>query len=322
MNLPILPIPYHPSMEILDSTKIKTYQQCPRLFFYEYALGWRPSRPSNHLVFGKAVHKAMEHIYLHGYRVEAVMEALEIFNSCYRATFPEETDVLFEPKTPLRFFDMLLEYIKKYPSDPDRFTVYRTEIGGTVDLSPLPHHRIAWKMDTVLWDREIERYCSHEHKTKGGNYLSDSYTYEHFLGIQCGTYTHVLNCLFPPDQVSGVTINCLCFKKTKKPEFILERFPILYSNAQMYNWLELTKLWMDSIHEDFLLLSTHSAKNDLMRCFPTNSNACTNWGRVCQYMDFCTTWNNPIQHQHSLPVDMHVEFWNPLEEELNERLVL
>ena len=39
MNLPILPIPYHPSMEILDSTKIKTYQQCPRLFFYEYALG-------------------------------------------------------------------------------------------------------------------------------------------------------------------------------------------------------------------------------------------------------------------------------------------
>lgn len=317
-----LPVPVHHSIMVLDSTKIKTYQQCPRQFFYEYVLGWRSSRPSNHLIFGSCVHKAMEHIYLHGYRVDSVMEALEIFNSSYRAVFPEETDEIFSPKTPARFFDMLIEYIKKYQDDPLRYKVYKTEIGGTVALSEAPHHKIAWKMDTVLYDTHTSKYCSHEHKTKGGNYIPDSYTYEHFMGIQCGTYTHVLNCLFSPDEVSGIIINCLCFKKTKKSEFILNRFPIFYSNAQMYNWLEITKLWMDLIQSDYERLSNHTDRNDIMRCFPTNGCSCTNWGRVCHYMDFCTSWNNPLQHLDKMPVDMKVNFWNPLEEPLTEKMAL
>jgi len=314
------PIPYHPSQDVLDSTKVQAYQDCPRMFFYEYMLGWRSARPNNHLHFGKAVHIALEHIILHGYRVEAVMEALEMFNQEYRAFFPEETDVIYSPKTPGRFFDMLIQYLKTYPDDLTRYKVYKTEFGGTVSLSE--KHKLAFKMDTVLIDMETGLYCSLEHKTKGGNYIGDNYYYEHMMGIQVGTYTHVLNCLVPPDQVSGVIINCLCMKKTKKPEYILQRFPIMLSNNQMYSWLENTKFWMDLIYDDRQRLEETSPGADVMKCFPMNGRNCCNWGRTCTYLELCISRNNPLQHIERMPADLEVNFWNPLEEDLREVLTL
>jgi hypothetical protein len=307
-------------MDVLDSTKLQNFQDCPRMFFYEYVYGWRSARPNNHLHFGKAVHLALEHIIRHGYRVEVVMEALDLFNDEYRAMFPESTDPIFSPKTPGRFFDLLILYLRKYADDLDKYEVYKTEFGGTVHLSPT--HVLAFKMDTILQDRETGLYCSLEHKTKGGNYIPDSYRYEHEMGIQCGTYTHVLNSLFPPAEVSGVIINCLCFKKTKQPDYILERFPIQLSNSQMYVWLENTKNWMDKIHTEFKRLAESSPSDPIMKCFPLNGRNCTNWGRSCFYIDLCKSWQNPIQHQDRMPVDMQVEFWNPLEEDLREVLTL
>lgn len=315
-----LPIPYHPSLDILDSTKLHAYMSCPRMFFYEYVLGWRPSRPNNHLHFGKAVHLAMEHIILHGYRTEAVIRALELFNDEYRSAFPESTDVLFTPKTPGRFFDLLIQYLRTYPDDLTRYKVYKTEIGGTIALSPT--HRLAYKMDTILQDTHTGMYCSLEHKTKGGNYIGQDYATDFELSVQVGTYTHVLNSIFPPAEVSGIIINCLCFKKTKNPEFLLQRFPISLSNEQMYGWLENTKHWMDMIERDFLELESTSINKPRMNCFPLNGRSCTNWGRVCTYHDLCMSWQNPIQHQDRMPVDLMVDFWNPLEEDLREVITL
>ena len=314
------PIPYHPSWEIQDSTKIQCYQSCPRMYFFEYVLGWRSSYPNNHLWFGACVHDSLEHIILNGYRVQSIIEAMEMFKVKYRSVFPESTDAVFMPKTPDRFFEMLILYIKEYSNDLDRYEVYKTEIGGTVPLSE--RHRIAFKMDTILYDRKKQKYCSLEHKTKGGNYIGDTYRYDFMLGTQVGTYTHVLNTFFPRDEVSEVIINCLCFKKTKQPGYIFARFPIPLSDPQMYVWLENTKMWLDAIEEDYLKLMNMDGSEDTMPCFKMNTRSCTNWSRVCTYHDLCTSWENPVAHKMMMPADMDISFWNPLEEELRETFEL
>lgn len=316
-----LPVPLHPSMEVMDSTKLKCFQSCPRRFFYEYVLGWRSSTPNNHLHFGICVHKAMEHLLLNGYRTESVIEALELFNSEYRLHFSEETDEIFSPKTPGRFFDMLIRYItKEYPDDPERYTVYKTEFGGTIQLSDSHIDKIAYKMDTILLDNSTEKYFSLEHKTTASNYISDNYTYDFINSAQVGTYTHVLNCLIPPENTSGIVINCLGFKKTKTPDFILRRFSIQLSNSQMYVWLETTKRWLHLIYEEFEHLSASTDSGSLLRAFPLNGTDCTSWGRVCPYMQLCLYRQNPLQHLHLIPAEMEVKFWNPLEEPLREVL--
>lgn len=320
-----LPIPIHPSQEVIDSTKIQCYQSCPRQFFYEYMLGWRSSYPSNHLHFGKCVHLALEHIILHNYSGQAVIEALEIFNTEYRHLFPESTDTVFTPKTPGRFFDCLLMYLKQWASDKAQYTTYKTEFGGTVSLGD--HYKVAFKMDTILQDNYTGLYCSLEHKTGGGNYVSHFYDIQHEMGIQCGTYTHVLNCIFPPEQVSGVIINLLQFKKTldktyKGNEFILQRFPINLSNARMYDWMMNTRMWIDRINADNRCLSESTDESDLLLCFPKNGRSCTNYNKACAYIDMCCAWGNPLQHLDRMPNDLEVSFWNPLEEDLREIMIL
>jgi len=310
-----LPVPFHPSMEVLDSTKVQCYQSCPRLFFYEYVLGWRSARPNNHLWFGQCVHKAMETLVENSYTADVVIKVLETFENEYRSKFPKDTDAIFTPKTPERFFAMLLEYIVKYADDLQKYRLYKAEIGGIVPLTE--HHELAFKMDTIFYDISSGKYFSLEHKTKGG-YIGMNYATDFELSIQVGTYTHVLNCLFPRDQVKGITINCMAFKKTKKASFELERFPILLSDAQMSLWLNNTVAWMDRIEEDFQSLAAQTPADSHLHCFPLNGRSCSNWGRVCTYHDMCTIWNNPLAHLDSMPVDFEVFFWNPLEEELNE----
>ena len=97
----------HPTWLINDPTKVKDFMACPRLYFYQYTLGWRPEQPNNHLHFGTCWHTAMEYLLLNGYEVESVVKAHELLTAQYREVFNPETDVLFEPKTPDNAFIVL-----------------------------------------------------------------------------------------------------------------------------------------------------------------------------------------------------------------------
>jgi len=90
----------------------------------------------------------------------------------------------------------------------------------------------------------------------------------------------------------------------------------------MFQWLESTRHWMDMVERDFIELQTTDDTKVCMHCFPINSRACSNWGRTCQYHPLCTSWLNPIAHQHQMPIDMMIDFWNPLEEDLREVITL
>ena len=58
------PIPYHPTWDWMDSSKLKCYSTCERMFFYKYVCGYDSRTKSRHLVIGDAWHKMMEIIGL------------------------------------------------------------------------------------------------------------------------------------------------------------------------------------------------------------------------------------------------------------------
>ena len=55
------PIKEQPTWNIKDSSKLDTYLDCPRKFFYEHMLGWRVDRPAHALHFGTSWHMAREY---------------------------------------------------------------------------------------------------------------------------------------------------------------------------------------------------------------------------------------------------------------------
>lgn len=297
----------HPSWRVYDSSKIQEFQTCPRRYFYRYILGWDSEFPSNHLVFGAAIHEAMEHLLLHGYSDASVQQAFELFLRAYRKELPEETDEMFEPKTPAKVLPFLLEYVRTYQRDFEEFEVLYTEIAGTVPIAD--DIVLHFRQDAICRKKSNDQVFSLEHKTLGRT-PSRQWTEQWDLKTQVGTYTHVLYSLFSPEEVFGVVINALGFLKTKNS---LLRHPIHKSLESMQVWLWNTLYWVDQIRWHTALLNDTSEEDEVMMAFPMNTESCTKY-YGCPFKDFCSTWSNPLRHCDEPPAGFTVRWWNPLEQ--------
>ena len=320
-----------PAWGILDSTKAKSFISCPRKFMYEHVFGWRPEYPSNHLVFGSSLHLALEYLLINGYTPENVIAAHTLFEDDYRKTYGCETDDIFEPKTPINAFFVLVEYAKTWANDLEIYDVLYTEIGGSVSIGE--DRDIHFKMDSVLRHKPSGKIISLDHKTASSFYGWDA---QFGLSLQTGTYTHVLNCLFEADQVQGVVYNGLQMAKSvkgwaslKNNEPLKVKSPIDFMRVnasknkhQMNVWLWTINNIYESIMLEYAALAAHDRDYSVLRAFPMREVACQSYGRLCEYHDFCMSWPNPLARAYEPPLGFKQEWWNPVEEPVKETFKL
>jgi hypothetical protein len=320
MTFPLL---YHPEWIIYDSTKLDTYIECHRRYFYEHVLGWRPDSPAHDLVFGSAWHCAREHQLLHGY--EDINGAFSAFEKEYRKEFPPESDILYQPKTPEAALTGLLRYANEYSSDLILNKVVEidgkkmTEISGTVPIDT--NRKIHYKMDSILEQVEDGKILSMDHKTTSEKWFtSTKWDREFFLSIQNGTYTHCLYCLFPIEQVLGVEFCKTGFgylirgskSSPAGPRVGIRYIPAYKTPEQMSTWLWVVNDLINDLERDMDRLH-HCREEDLvMQAFQLNHKSCTDY-RGCPYHDFCLAWQNPLQHCYQPEIGFKEFFWNPAE---------
>lgn len=305
----------HKTWDIIDSSKLQTSMNCMRQFFFEYILGWRSTAPNNHLEFGKAWHKAQEHILLNGYEDRHVLNAFSKLIAEYRKEFPEESDELYIPKTPDRALKALGEYADKFRSDLSEFEVLYTEIGGSVMLSE--NTKIYFRMDSILKDSSDQPYFSIDHKT--GSRMGRQWRDQWPLYPAIGTYTHVMKCIYPPEQVRGIKVRGTFFYKTK---IDFDEVLAWKSNDQMQTWLWNTLHWMHDLEYNLQVLMNDCSDNDsIMMAFPMNPVSCTKY-YGCPYHDFCLAWPNPLRRCEEPPLGFKIDFWDPTAEETTHKMEL
>ena len=300
---------HQPSFDIYDATKIQCYMDCPRKYFYEFILGWRPDSPNIHLEFGSAWHLAMEYIINNGYDNSSILAAYDLFVSYYRQFFPEIMDDSYHPKNPAMAFRALTEYAINYKHD--QFIPLYTEIAGTVTLTK--EINLHFKMDSVL--DTPEGIKSREHKT--GSMLSRPWVDQWALKMQTGVYNHVLYCLFPAEKVWGVEVNGTIFSK-KNIQF--QRVPSRRTLQAMEVWYWNAIEWVESIKKDTEAVKEVKEEETVMKCFRMCTESCTKYFG-CAYHDFCTAWPNPIARCSEVPLGMKVEYWNPAEDQKDAKVV-
>ena len=311
-NLPLPPATTH---QIIDASKMKTFMECPRKFFYEYLLGWRSDRPNNHLIFGQAWHLAMEHMLLNGYGEDSIYDAFLAFQVEYRKTFTEDTDEIFSPKTPVRAFEALAHYAARYGNDLNQYEVLHTEVSGKVTVAE--GVGMYFRMDSILRNLEDGKIVSFEHKT--GSQNSPMWQNQWALDLQPSLYNHVLYCSYDPDTVKGVIINGTFFKKvkdnTRAEKYDFQRVEAFKSRKQMNAWFQSIKTWLMLLHAEYASLAQEGAAAGVMTSFPMNTTSCTKYFG-CQYHDFCCSWPNPLAKVHQgPPPGMTVDHWDPTAQE-------
>lgn len=324
------PIEPHPTWDVHDSSKIQTYIECPRKYFYQYVLGWRTEEASVHLVFGAAMHEALE-IVLHGMHFGRekdgasgyMSEAFAKFEEVYRKDFPDElTDETRFPKVPLVAYGTLEEYAITYENDTLRLVEDEnghplTEIAGTI---PISNNRVVhFRLDAIVRDNDGYIRCL-EHKT--ASRYTDGWHNQWSLSIQTGLYTHALYCLFDPESVKGIMINGMIIKKPTVKQVESGRFsatdfirvPVDRTYDMIAAWLSTTNNWMDRIEEDFERLHRASTEDQVLDCFHHAPPSCNKWAG-CPFLDHCAVWANPLRRADAPPMGYTTNWWDPRERE-------
>lgn len=317
----------HPTWEIKDSSKINDYILCPRYYFYHYILGWKLDQEEHDLVFGDCYHKAREYQRLYGY--DDVAGAYDRFITSYREHFDPSSDEYYLPKTPTAVLNALQKFALEYQSDlidnevVEIDGIKMTEISGTV---PVDEKRVLhYRMDSIMRRIEDGKIFSWDDKTTSGKWIHDlRWDNELYLGIQNGTYTHCLYCMFPIELVLGVEFVKIGFEYLRKGSAnrpagyhaTIRKIPAFKTPDQMNVWLWTVNSYLDEIERDMDRLY-HSSENDsVLMAFKMNPHSCTSY-RGCMYHDYCMAWSNPLQQCYEPPLGFIQKFWNPMEKEFS-----
>lgn len=310
---------FNPLWLILDSTKIKEYQACPRRYLFERILGWSPEDPNVDLVHGSAWHKAMKFLLRNRPYVntENIYQAACLYDLEYRQSFPDRsTDNERDPKSPNTVAQALVGYANEYDEADKNEKVLYAEIGGTVMLSE-GGELIHFKMDSVVQDKE-GFYFSREHKT--GSRLDEKWKMRWVLSTQIGTYLHVLFCLYPAEQVKGVEVSGT-FWHRKGPHIYFRHLERRRLEA-MEAWRINTLSWVKAVQRDTeLLTSVNSEKMDVLDTFRQNPETCTQYFG-CAFHSYCAAWANPLRHCDEPPLGFKVEHWDPRSEDVEKKVAV
>lgn len=314
-------IPYHPTHDIKDSSKLDTFIRCKRRYFYEYLLGWRPDYPNHDLHFGQAWHLAREHQLLYGY--DDIEGAYTKFIDYYREQFHPDDDEINKPKTPMAVLHTLMKFNEERQSDLTENEVVvldgtkMTEISGTV---PVDENRVLYyRMDSIMRRKEDDMIFSWDHKSTNGKYINGRQWAEGFhLGLQNGTYTHCLYCIFPIEQVLGIEFCGTGFEFLKRGSSArsagyhatFRRVPAYKTPDQMNSWLWTVNYLLDALEFEMENLSHCKESDQVLMAFPMNPSSCTDF-RGCPYHDYCLAWQNPLQNAYEPPIGFKIEFWDP-----------
>ena len=300
--------------QIVDSSKLDTFQRCKRKFFYQYILGWRPDLPAHDLYFGECWHKAREYQLLYGY--DKYFYAFDLFESEYRKEFPEETDELYRPKDPVAVLTALEKFAVERPNDLKDNEVLLTETSGTVPID-IKGRVLHYRMDSVLKRKEDGKIFSWDHKSRKKSF-NRQWAEQFQLSLQNGTYTHCMYCMYPIQDVLGVEFCGTAFdylvrgSKVRPQGYNIEflRVPAFKPPDQMNAWLWTVNDLYNELEHEMVRLSYCKEDDQVMMAFPMNDTSCTEyWG--CEYHDYCISWQNPLQRCDQPPLGFREEFWDP-----------
>ena len=295
------------SVNIIDSSKIQTYQTCPRQFMFEHILGWRFDRSRHDLIFGQAWHLAMEQMlkdYAEDKKYKKVEAAYAKFEELYRKYYTTETDMDLAPKNPGTALAMLHEYARTYSYD--NFGVVHTEASG---LTPISNERfVSFRLDAVIDLGKDKGLAILEHKTT--KYLSSTWQEQWPNKFQINLYSHALEVQFN-EPVYGIIVNGAVFRKSGG-EFI--RAVMRKSPDMKEFWIGQFNAWFDMIEADLERMQD-SINKPTLEAFPLNGESCTKYNRACPYIDFCRVWANPLHHCEETPIGFIKEYWDPRREE-------
>lgn len=328
---------YHPSWEVLDSTKLNAMLTCPKRAAFEYVVGWKEPYTLA-LDFGIAVHKFLEMYELTEVmqpdipqREKAMTAIVHGFIPKFELLYNDMNAPELGVKNLTRMMAMAGDYAEEYADDhyklveyPESKSGYAIEVGGMYtikeDFIDGESLKLSFRLDALKEDTNDGLIYAFEHKSG-----MDWYTWESQWtnSIQCGTYYAILD-NFLKEKCGGVIVNGLLLTKNKGTRggkmHNFRRALVRKSRNEIETWRSTVLDLAYQYYYNLTLLCTNSNINSNNGFNLINGQNCHKFNKLCPYASFCADYS--IGESFFLePLDFVTgSFWDPATEECNVNL--
>jgi len=278
---------------IWDNSTISCFQTCRRKYYYQYVRHLRPKVKGTALLFGSAVHDALDVYYKNADREQGAVLAIAKFKEVYSTP---EGDFL---RTVENGVKLLTHYFLKYKHEPFTvvgkpeegfvFPIGSILYGGRLDL-PVEWDGQLWIMEHKTTSRLTSSYFNqYELDKQPTGYII---ALEEFAGRKCSGC--IINVLEPWKEVKRVTA------KTKQPGDHFLRKPLTRSEELKDRF----RYNVQAIVRDIKWCEEHDEYQEAEK-----KEACFYYNRNCPFMQLCQYGEN----DRIIKRDYVVEKWIPFE---------
>lgn len=306
-------VPERPVHSIIDGSKLKDLKDCPRGFFFRHILGWTPEDPNIHLVFGSALHAAMESFLIHGMDTE---EKVQMAYLAFMDTWDRRTDEspfpdnLTEAKNPEQAMLLLYDYAERYKGDMQRFETLYTEVQGVFPINKDGSRILHFNMDGVLREVERDKIVLQEHKSTGRHSKHWETQWDYTQQVTNYFLAGVMH--FGFERVDRVEVNGLVVRRPTKSiqnNFDFLRIPVRKSGAQLQANIAQLNHWWDYLEWNKDQLCKTEQDSPVLQAFPPNDASCAKFG--CRFYPHCQKANPLAEYGSAPPIGYKEEFWDP-----------
>lgn len=265
----------------INSSSADIIQTCRRKAYYSLHLGVRPAtEESTALLFGTAIHKALEAFYRQHPESRKLEDCVDAFMAS--AAQGKLAELPADDKRSIKNGQKIVEkYFQVYQADP--WVTVMDSDGPVVERSfEIQAENYRWlrihgQIDCLLKNVETGEIVVCDHKTSSS--LGTDFMNRVKPNLQFSTYAWAANKMGFP--VKRVMINGIQVAKTKTD---LVR---VFTERTKEDFDEMLQTYLDST--DLYFKSRQDEK------WPLNSTACSHWGG-CQYREVCSL---PVAHRRN-----------------------
>lgn len=305
-----------------DSSSLKDFLRCPRLFYFTYRRGWRTDRPRVDLIHGTATHAGLGVLYSGG----TIAEAVNAYEQAYFEEWGGEGPTVEElneayPKAPSRMPEVFDLYMQRYGGWMKDITVLGIEKAFSIQLGKC---RVIGRLDLVYEDRGEIWVLDHKTTKRFASNWDEQWSPD--LQMEC--YSYAARQIWG-DKFSGMMIDGILFQQRNAEEFQkysktpavagwFRRIPLSLQPLAIDAWKDEVSETINNVRlQDGFLDGSHWQSAQLLRPFGRRTTSCHHY-YGCSFRSLCGACVNPEKWQQP-PQGFVQEFWAPFDLEVLDR---
>jgi len=317
------PLPVDESWFHNSASTIQQYQTCPRKYFFRKIWGLRTTGSNKHLIFGSAIHSALEALStnkgdLRGEDLQTAVFATFLLE--YRKAFSEEQDEHNKPKDPATAYDALGSYIAEYHRNDQRENTIAVEFGGSFPISD--DREIFFRMDKLFIDSDTEELTVRDYKT--GSRKERVWALQWDNKLQPAIYMLAASHWFQPTrffEIRGIFLYKSFSRDRQYGNIDFLDHIVTKTDSDLEATVFSLNYWMDCIEQDLEDLASCTPDDPFLKPFQMVGESCSKYGG-CPFIDICTYYPNPLSMlTNGMLSGYDVEFWSPAHEAGNATIV-